>query len=784
MSKYLVNFARELKKKLVPSLLCFGIIISLYYLTFSHYKTFGRSQDIIFSLETKLLDLRFLTRGPQKPKANVGILAIDEKAIKRFGRFPFSRRYYAKAFENLKKLGVNWIGFDAIFSEPEKMGIDDIKPLLADLNKSSKAQLSNNLAQTMRSFERFSEVSPGDYAFRQGISKFGSVVMGYFYYGLEPEVKAAGREATRFSGLEEMAETSQIYAVILPEGKELSDYPALKIPGMLANTPFISQASSHYGFFSNDPDIDAVSRWVTLVRNLDGKLMPSLSLKVAAEALNRDIAVFFDDRGVESISLVNRENDSDTLDIPTDPDGFGRILLNHRGPGKIFQHFSLADAYDNTFSEIEKKKLKGANLLLGATQIGGNDQRPNPFDPALDGVENHAAVIDNILSRDFVKRPANIYALELYIILILGIVFSPIMMFSRAMYSGLAVLTFLTGYYLLDRFYIFGHKGIWAYMGVPFIEIIALFITSTLYKYMTEEREKKKVRGVFSHYLSPEVISQVLEDPAALKLGGEKKELTVFFSDVRGFTTISETLTPEKLCELMNDYFTPMTGIILKSGGVLDKYIGDAIMAFWGAPVHYDNHADRAAHSCIQMLYAMDQLKIDFMAKGLPPIDVGMGLNTGPMAVGNMGSGERFCYTVMGDAVNLGARLEGLTKEYTVKLLISEYTHAKLTPGAFFTRDLDDIRVKGKNEPVKIFEIMRPDILNKTERIIELTETFAAGRGAYLAKNWEEAEKFFMACLAIRADDGPSQLYLERIGQYKNQHPGDNWDGVYTFTHK
>jgi adenylate cyclase len=233
----------------------------------------------------------------------------------------------------------------------------------------------------------------------------------------------------------------------------------------------------------------------------------------------------------------------------------------------------------------------------------------------------------------------------------------------------------------------------------------------------------------------------------------------------------------------MNEYFTPMTAIILKSKGVLDKYIGDAIMAFWGAPLPLDMHADLAADAAIKMLFALDKVQFDFKAKGFPLCDIGIGLNTGPMSVGNMGSDERFCYTVMGDAVNLGARLEGLTKGYGLKILASEFTIKSLKQKHHIYRDIDDIRVKGKNEPVKIYQLMRPDTLKHND-IITLNQTFEQARTLYRKHDWDNAEKAFKECLSLHKSDGPSLAYLERIGQFRLEKPPEDWDGVFTFTHK
>ena len=277
-----------------------------------------------------------------------------------------------------------------------------------------------------------------------------------------------------------------------------------------------------------------------------------------------------------------------------------------------------------------------------------------------------------------------------------------------------------------------------------------MFTIVTLYKYMTEEQEKKKVKGAFQHYLSPEVIDQVLDNPD----------------------------------QLMNEYFTPMTGIVLRSKGVLDKYIGDAIMAFWGAPLEMENHADVAATAAIEMLYALDKLRIEFKRKGLPDIDIGIGLNSGPMSVGNMGSGERFTYTVMGDSVNLGARLEGLTKEYGIKLMISEFTHRLLPKDKYFTRDLDDIRVKGKNESVKVFHLMRPDFFPDPAMIRVFIQHFETGRRAYKEQAWPIAMEHFGQCLSMKPDDKATAMYLDRVTHYVEEAPGVAWDGVYTFKHK
>jgi len=773
-----------LRKNFVVIGICSFIVAGSYWTLFTHYRNFSfdASGDLVYLLESKLLDFKFVMRGPEKPSDQIGILAIDEKSLAKFGRWPISRRHYSQAFANLKKNGVSWIGFDAIFSEPEKTYLEDVMPDLSKISQSRPGEVSGLLNKSMNQFQDMLNKSKADQIFRLGIEDFKNVVMGFFYFGSAREAQHNLGDRPRFHGLQDMLASEVFFDA--PDGFDLKQSKTLKrTHGIVSNVKYLAESSEYFAFFSNDADNDAINRWITLVAEVDGHLMPSLALKSAAEFLNRDIFVFFDSFGIESVAVVDREDPSISTEIPIDPLGSGRLLVNHRGPAHTFEHYSLADAFDDTFTDEERQRLKGSVLLLGATATGINDMRPNPFDPAIDGVENHAAAMDNILNKNFMTRHWKIQSIELGLVIGIGIIFTSILLLSSALASGLSLAGFLVGYYYFDHYFWF-ERGVWAYMAIPTLQIVFMYAGTTLYKYMTEEKEKRIVKDAFQHYLSPEVIDQVLDDPSSLALGGQKKELTVFFSDVRSFTTISESLTPEKLCELMNEYFTPMTSIVLRSKGVLDKYIGDAIMAFWGAPLELENSADVACQASIEMLFALDKIRIDFPKKGFPVIDIGIGLNTGQMSVGNMGSGERFTYTVMGDSVNLGSRLEGLTKEYGIKAMISQSTNAKLSPGKFFTRDLDDIRVKGKHEPVRVFDLMRPDFFPQQNMITEFIQAFEYGRKHYGIQDWQKSHEAFAQCLRMKPDDKATALYLERVKEFTDHSPGEQWDGVYNFTHK
>lgn len=752
-------------------LISVSIVTSYCVCLYLHYSQPSAKNDLISEIENTVLDWKFIARGTSSSHSKIGVLAVDEKALKKFGRWPFSRRIYAQALNNLKSSGVNWLAFDAVFSEPEEPGVSDALQIFSQHHgKDAEYQI-----------EKILKVSPADASFAEAIKLFSNVVLGYFYFFSPHEVHSSGRAHNPFQGIDQVSD-SQIDAVILPAYKTLADYPQSEVYAIVSNIDPLAKNSFHHAFFSNEADKDAVMRWITLVRIIDSKLFPSLSLKLAAEMTDSDILVEFDSIGIRKIELINRNNES-IREIPVDPLGIGRGLLSHYGPRNTIKHISLADAYDNSFDTKTQAWLDGSSLIFGVTAIGINDMRPTPFDATMDGVEVQATATDNIISGQLMTRARDIYILEIIILIIIALLFTPLLIFTRPIYAGVATIVFAIGYYYLDKWLWFA-RGQWVYIGVPMLEIATLFATITLYRYVTEELEKRKVKGAFSHYLAPEVIEDMLGQPESMRLGGQRKSLTILFSDVRNFTSISEELTPEQLCEFLNAYFTPMTDIILQSKGVLDKYIGDAIMAFWGAPIPLVDHADRAVDAALKMLEELKLLQDKFQTLQYPPCKIGIGLNTGEVSVGNMGSKERFCYTVMGDAVNLASRLEGLTKEYGIELLVSEFTIASLVnKERYFYRDLDDIRVKGKTRPVKVFQVMNPAQYSKLD-IKAFIATFESARELYRKQSWHQAMQAFADCTRMDPSDGPTLLYRKRIATFLEKEHIPDWDGVYNFTYK
>jgi adenylate cyclase len=337
--------------------------------------------------------------------------------------------------------------------------------------------------------------------------------------------------------------------------------------------------------------------------------------------------------------------------------------------------------------------------------------------------------------------------------------------------------------FIIANGYIFATLNIWLNLIYPVLTMMTIYLAITVYRYITEEKEKKKIRGAFQYYLTASVINEMLKDPTKLKLGGDKKDLTVLFSDIRGFTTVSEKLTPEELVHLLNEYLTAMTDIVFKYDGLLDKYMGDAIMAVYGAPLDQPDHALRACRTALDMLAGLKELQKKWAEEGRPVLHIGIGINSGDMVVGNMGSQMRFDYTVMGDSVNLGSRLEGINKEYGTSIIISEFTY-NAVKDTLLCRELDSVRVKGQKLPVRIYELLGDQKDAGTDETETVLRHFAEALAEYKQARWDDAVAAFQKVLELRPGDAPSELYIQRCRDLKENPPPAPWDGVFTMTRK
>jgi adenylate cyclase len=451
-------------------------------------------------------------------------------------------------------------------------------------------------------------------------------------------------------------------------------------------------------------------------------------------------------------------------------------MVNYHGPARTYPYVSFANAALKKFSN---GTFKDKIVLVGASATGIGDLRATPFG-GLDfpGTEIHANLIDNILNQQFLVHHAPQVLTDIGFIFLFGI---PLgiwlaMVQPRWMVFGFALLLPFAGIV----YWAFLH-GWWLNFIVPAVfTLIPNVSLVALYRVLFEEQEKRRVRGAFQQYVSPEVIRRLLDDPERVK--PRKTEVTVLFSDIRGFTSISESLDAQELADLLQSYLTEMTRIIFQHRGTLDKYIGDAVMAIWGAPFDEPNHAERSCLGAINMLSRLAELQADWRAQGKPALDIGIGINTGVASVGNMGSSLRYGYTAIGDAVNLASRLEGLNREYGTHILISESTQRELHTDKLMLREIDLIRVKGKLKPLTVYEILAPDIAANNGR--ELVELFGTAREAYKRHDWLAAISAFEMVLGRWPDDGPSRIFLARCVEYMSEAPASDWDGVYVMKHK
>lgn len=538
------------------------------------------------------------------------------------------------------------------------------------------------------------------------------------------------------------------------------------------------------GFINNLVDPDGVLRSIPLVSlEMDeetGSLAPHLSLSL------------------ETARLYLYPNETHPLDLSS-PDLFkmadisipypeGKMMINYAGPSGTFKSISFSDIYNKKFDE---PSVKGRIVLIGNTHPAYHDYFMTPFiatnlSPVsfeakevikeasieMPGIEIHANAIQTILKKGFIKMPDKRVMLSLIVLSGIICTFIFILLDVKPVLA-LVYYIFLSAMIVYVSYILFGRYQIMVEI-VPLEGILSFaYVTGVAYHRVLAMREKAQVTRTFGHYVSYQVVDRLLKEPELVRLGGEKKELTVLFSDIRGFTTISESLDPESVVNLLNEYLTAMTKIVFKYDGVLDKYMGDAIMAFYGAPIEMADHADKACLTALEMIEELKELQVKWKETGVPVIDIGIGINSGQMVVGNMGSDVRFDYTVMGDSVNLGSRLEGTNKQYGTRIIVSEFTR-KIINSKLNFRELDLVRVKGKKEPVRIYELM-----SEKDAQPSFLEAFERGLTSYREMDWDGAESLFQQALSVKPEDGPSSIYIKRCLEYKKTPPSADWDGVY-----
>lgn len=715
-------------------------------------------------VELKTYDLRFRSRGTTPPSPAVVLAVIDEKSIKAEGRWPWPRAKIARLIDILSRDGAKVIAFDIIFAEPDK------NPNLELINRLDREIGASHLDdEGLKTFLRKIQLEgDNDKKLAESIMRSrAKVVLGYFFHMSEADLGFSITEKEMNERLRKIA--SSKYPITIFEQERMQIDPFIHAYAPQPNIEILSQTAHSTGFFNMLPDQDGVVRWIPLAIKCGHDIFAPLSIESTWNYLGRPqlilkVAAY----GVEGI-MMGKEF------IPTDENG--QMLINYLGPEKTFPHYPLTDILHE---KVPKGTFNNKIVLVGSTAVGIYDMRNTPFSSVHPGLEVHATAIDNILQKTFLKKPKWTSIYGALCILAFAILVGAMVPRLSAV-KGVFLVSALFGLQIYLAQWLFTHAALWINIVYPLLALLLLYISLTIYRYFTEERERKKIKRAFSHYVSKSVVNEMLKDPSRLKLGGDKKDLSVLFSDIRGFTTISESLSPEELVGLLNEYLTVMTDIVFKYEGTLDKYMGDAIMAIYGAPLELPDHPQRACNSALEMIESLGKLNEKWIKEQKTPLDIGIGINTGVMMVGNMGSQQRFDYTVMGDAVNLGSRLEGANKSYQTNIIISESTYQRVKDD-FFCMELDSVRVKGKKVPVKIYQLLGKDNIPGSRK--EAVNFFHKGLEFYKKQEWDSAVESFQEVLAKDPELLAAKLYIQRCFDLKIDPPPPDWDGVFSMKTK
>ena len=778
-----------------------SLCITLFCLLLYYFTFVGERPTPIFAfiqrVELSTLDMRFRYRPPglTHHDPNIVVVDIDQHAQEVLGRWPFSRSYFAKMLDILHDDGAAVAAFDITFSKPDQSAAP-IRTLLAEL-QARKEQGETIDPLLLAQVQRLAASSDADKQFAEAIHRFGPVILGNYFLFTDADLR--GMEASSLD-----AYANQIAFFAYPPARALHEEsrdaekvamldafrnatPSLLPQGAEANLERLSSAlegdSSWTGFFNVPPDDDGIVRKTTLVlpygRSKDPKdwdIYPSLDLMAARAFLGpkaQDMDLLYGPQGIVEIRFGSV--------LCLHPDGHGQLRINYQGPASTFQPYSIADVLQK---KIPAEAFRGKIVLIGATATGIGDLRGTPYGGTdFPGVEIHANVIDNILNQRFLKYGVRQALADAALIFFLGIPLGIWMALvsPRWMWFGAALLAPLAA---LD--YAAFKRGWWLNFTIPALTLTLNVVMVSLYRALVEEKEKRKVRAEFAQTMSPEVIRRLLVDPSLVD--PKKTDITIMFSDIRGFTTISEKLDAQELALFLNKYLTDMTRIVFKNNGTLDKFIGDAVMVFWGAPYEEPGHATKACNGALDMIARVRELQKQWETEGKPKLEIGIGLNTGVASVGRMGSAQRRNYTALGDAVNLSSRLEGLNKDYGTHVIVSESTYQAAKSDGFVFRELDLIRVKGKLEPVTIYQLMgRAAELAENgsgQELAQRLEAFVRAREFYRNRKWEAAREAFRELLTRWPDDGPARAYLERCQEYAAEQPAADWDGVFVMTHK
>ena len=687
---------------------------------------------------------------PRKKVARpVTIVDIDDKSLEKLGQWPWPRTRIADLITELTRLGAVVIAFDAVFSEPDR------------LNPAIAADTFRNLDEATR--DKLRALPSNDQVFADAI-KASRVVLGES--GLTQEIAALDKTLP-VTGLAMLGEEPQRF---------MFDFQ-----GLLRNVSVLEHAAAGRGLFTVLPERDGIVRRVPMVMQAQGQTMPSLTFEMLRVATGSGtILIKSDKAGIKSLGIKG-------FQLPTDANG------------QLWVHYARQDPsiYVPAINVLEKTvapdKIAGKLILIGTSAVGLNDIKTTPVSPAMPGVEIHAQVLESALTGAVISQPNYGIAVEFTTALLFGllvIAFAPMFGPVTLVVLGAVFASGLIG----TSWYFYSQHRLLIDFTYPLLSTTAIYLTLIFSSFVREQAQRRQIRSAFGQYLSPALVEQLAQAPEKLVLGGEEREMTIMFSDVRGFTTISESFKhdPQGLTKLMNRFLTPLTNAILARKGTIDKYMGDAIMAFWNAPLDDKEHQLNACNAALDMLERIEELnkirEVEAEESGIAfiPINVGVGLNTGTCVVGNMGSDLRFDYSVLGDTVNLASRLEGQTKEYGFSIIVGSRT-AMAIKEKFAILELDFIMVKGKKEPEVIYAVAGREDTAHSERFQKLRNLTIEMLACYRSRDWEGA---LSAIERGRKTDVAHSLenlfdmYEERLHAYQADPPPPDWNGAFQLLKK
>lgn len=669
---------------------------------------------LLDQLDERSRDVVFSFRDTPSPPKEIVIIAIDEKSIKEQGRWPWPRSVQAALIKKIKQFDVGVIALDIVY-------------LVADSPHEDKF-----LVEALR--------TPGS-----------PVIGGYFFRDEQTFPPDAQSLDILLNNQVSLVQQSAHFIESIP----YFDYVEL-------SKASFSKHMHGQGFFNFIPEPDGLFRYSPTIIDYKQNYYPSLPILALAKFMEETIELKFSDEGLTKLSIGS-------IDIPIDR--AGRLALNYYSLKNSIKIISAIDVLSNKISPLQ---IKDKLVFVGVTELGVADVRPTPLDPVYPGVALHATVAANILQNYYLISDGQTVLINVALISLLPflLVFSVARLQKPLLQSFVVFFTIFT---LWSFFYwMVAHKGILVSFAYPLIAAFLGFLFYQAYYILVSQRYTRFLKNAFANYVSSNLVEQLIKNPEQLTLTGEKKDISVLFSDIRNFTTLSETLDPNDLVSLVNRYFEPMTDTIMFHQGTLDKYIGDAIMALYNAPIDLPRHPELAVKSALEMMRKLKKLNTEFKIQYNIELTIGIGINTGSAVVGNMGSRKRFDYTAMGDAVNLAARLESITKLYGVSIIISKTTFEQISD-TILCRKLDRIKVKGKNIPVTIYEvILATDSANK----LFITE-FETALEYYFNANFNSAKKIFQALYAQTPQDVPTKIFLDRCIAFSTNAPADDWAGVY-----